>query len=112
METRLTLRSQPIRAFHTPFDPDSTPIGVGTCTSATVSGKNNLFIGKLIPVQHMRLKGIGGKLQIEAKGTLQLTLLCPQQWAKQGPINKKGAHVRACHVSGQHTTFHFPGGIA
>ncbi|CAJ1967713.1 unnamed protein product [Cylindrotheca closterium] len=83
----------------------------------------------------MNLKGVGGKLRIKAKGTmrisfydnggqlqtyhvhdayyapkLQITLLCPQQWVEQGPINKKGVYVRACHVSARHTTLHWPGG--
>ena len=70
--------------------------------------KHKHLFTDLTPVEGVFLKGIGGKVRVEAKGTLhlnflddkgeihtfkipdsyfvpelELTLLCPQQWAKQ-----------------------------
>ena len=89
------------------FDTDSIPIGADVCASATMSQHKHLFTN-LQPVEGVFLKGVGGKIRVEAKGTLhlnlqddkgetqlfqihdsylvpelELTLLCPQQWAKQ-----------------------------
>ena len=89
------------------FDTDSIPVGADVCASATMSKHKHLFID-LTPVEGVFLEGVGSKVRVEAKGTLhlnfldnkgeihtfkipdsyfipklELTLLCPQQWAKQ-----------------------------
>jgi len=91
------------------FDFDVVPVGVDSCTSATVSGIVQLFIGQIEPVKGMYLNGIGGRIPIVGRGTLQLvftdddghttiqkiegayyaprlklTLLSPKQWSEQG----------------------------
>ena len=89
------------------FDTDSIPVGADVCATATVSQHKHLFTN-LQPVDGIFLKGVGGRIHVAAKGTLNLpleddegeihtfqikdsflvpdlpmTLLCPQQWAKQ-----------------------------
>ena len=89
------------------FDTDSIPVGADVCASATVCPHKHMFTD-LEPVDGMTLKGVGGRIHVAAKGTLHLTfeddkgetqcfqiadsyyvpdlkmtLLCPQQWAKQ-----------------------------
>ena len=124
------------RAIHSTFDVDSIPIGIDTCTSATVSGTRHLFIGELEPVHNVTLKGVGGKLPIVGKGTLRLTflddkghvhehliynayyaprlkmtLLSPRQWSQQGPIRNNGEPVRSCQVNGNDAILRFEHGI-
>ena len=120
------------RAYNTTFDTDSIPIGVDSCTSATVSGVRNLFIGKLIPVTGIKLRGVGGTLPIKARGTLQmtfvddrgkthhhrienayyapklqLTLLSPRQWSLQGQLRRDGSRIREWTVDGDKTMMRF-----
>ena len=91
----------------TRFDTDSILVGADVCASATLCQFKHLFTD-LVPVEGMFLKGVAGKIPVVAKGTLhltfhddqgeshtfsvrdsyyvpelQMTLLCPQQWAKQ-----------------------------
>ena len=48
-------------------------VGADVCASASMSKHKNLFTN-LQPVQGMFLKGVGGKVQVEAKGTLHLPI--------------------------------------
>ena len=91
----------------TKLDTVSFSVGADVCASATVSQFKQLFTD-LQQVEGMFLKGVAGKIPVIAKGTLhlafeddegeiqtfpirdsfcvpnlQMTLLCPQQWAKQ-----------------------------
>ena len=91
----------------TRFDTDSILVGADVCASATLSQFKHLFTD-LVPVEGVFLKGVAGRIPVVAKGTLhltfrddkgeshtfsvrdsyhvpqlQMTLLCPQQWAKQ-----------------------------
>ena len=91
----------------TRFDTDSILVGADVCASATLCQFKHLFTD-LVPVEGVFLKGVAGRIPVVAKGTLhlnfrgdkgethtfsirdsyyvpqlQMTLLCPQQWAKQ-----------------------------
>ena len=96
------------------FEHDSVPVGLDSCTSATVCGARAMFIGELEPVKGLRLEGATNtSIPIVGRGTLlltfvddagtahqhkisnayyaprlRLTLLSPRQWSNQGP--KKG----------------------
>ena len=88
------------------FDTDSIPVGADVCASATMSKHKHLF--RDLTWRERSSKGVGSKVRVEAKGILhlnllddkgeihtfkipdfyfvpelELTLLCPQQWAKQ-----------------------------
>ena len=124
------------RAISSTFDADSVPVGIDTCTSATVSGVRHLFIGEIESVSNVTLKGVGGKLPIVGKGTLRLTflddkghvhehlihnayyaprlkmtLLSPRQWSQQGPIRTNGTPVRLCTVNGNDAVLRFEHGV-
>ena len=132
--TRFSICEDPI-SYSTSFDSDSVPIGIDTCTSATLSGFKSDFIGKMQPVTSMNLRGVGGTVPIIAKGTLRLTflddnekhqillvrnayyapkltlrLLSPQQWSKQGPRSSNGTYLRSEQTSANVTILRFPGG--
>ena len=111
------------------YDSDSFPIGIDSCTSATLTGSRNDFLGPLQPVEDMSVRGVGGNIPIVAKGTirwwidddngnkvsltirdayyaprLKLRLLCPQQWAKQGKRNYLGDTTRETIIQDNSTT--------
>lgn len=111
------------------------PIGIDTCTSTTITGIRSDFIGELTPVINTTLRGVSGDLPVVAKGTaiftvldddgkphqlkvydthyvprLQLRLLSPQQWSKQGPRKPDGTFARSETTTGDHTVLSFPGG--
>ena len=117
------------------FDSDSVPIGIDTCTSATLSGQRTDFIGKLEPVQNVMVRGVGGSMPAVGRGTLILSILddlgqkqkltvegayyvprlklrlfSPQQWSRQGPRGIDGEYLRSETTSGDKTVLHFPGG--
>ena len=100
------------------FDSDSVPLGIDTCTTATLSGCRSDYVGEITPVQHTTLCGVGGTLLVVGKGTfifnfiddcgreqqlkvedayyvpqLKLCLFSPQQWACQGPTYHDGTYV-------------------
>lgn len=118
-------------AIETTFDSDSIPIGIDSCTSATVCGTRSMFVGELQPVR-VTLKGVGGNLPIVGKGTLlirflddkghvrehkisdayyaprlKMTLLSPRQWSAQGPKGNNGEPVREWLVRGTDTILTF-----
>ena len=89
------------------FDTDSSPFAVDPGASATISNSREDF-GELHATPNLFLKGVGGKVPVKGMGTLKwnllddtgkghtmvieqayyvpeapLSLLCPQQWAKQ-----------------------------
>ena len=117
------------------FDSDSVPIGIDTCTTSSLSGNKNDFVGKLEKIKNMRLKGVGGSMKISSQGTLRLRfiddkgakqmfdikgsyyvpglklrLLSPQQWAKQGPVSNNGMLIRKEITSGDKTILKFETG--
>jgi Reverse transcriptase (RNA-dependent DNA polymerase)/GAG-pre-integrase domain len=119
----------------TSFDTDAFPIGLDSCTAATLSGSRTDFIGALTPVKGVTLKGVGGTVPVVATGTivwrflddhghqrqlkienafyvprLPLRLLSPQQWAAQGPTAHDGSTVRKLEVQGYKTILKFATG--
>ena len=114
------------------FDSDSTPLGIDTCASATMSGIRSDFVGELEPVTATTLQGVGGNLPVVGKGTmifnfvddegetqqlqvrdafyvprLKMRLLSPQQWSKQGPTDRFGKPERGINTTGTATTLYF-----
>lgn len=110
------------------FDFDIVPVGVDSCTSATVSGIIQLFIGQIEPVRGLYLNGIGGRIPIVGRGTLQLVhgetttqrvegayyaprlkliLLSPKQWSKQGGRTKHGKLKHSFRLDGDNVELIF-----
>ena len=56
------------------FDTDAIPVSADVCASATMSKHKHIFTD-LTPVEGVFLKGVGGKVRVEAKGTLHLNFL-------------------------------------
>ena len=137
IKTQLNFRSYKVticRAMNANFDSGMIPVGIDSCTSATVSGEEQLFIGRIEPVTGMWLNGVSGAIPIIGKGTMQLTfdddagqrrqhlihdayfaprlrltLLSPRQWTNQGPRNRKLEPVRSVSLCGDAVTMHFEG---
>ena len=111
------------------------PIGIDTCATACISGSRKDFVGKLNPVKHVQLRGVGGTIPIIGKGTmilhikddkgkdqtlkvhdayyaprLPMRLFCPQQWSRQGPIRTNGTYERSETTTGTSTCLKFAGG--
>ena len=130
-----TIKCQNAELENYDFDSDTVPIGIDTCTTATLSGHKEDFVGNLKSVKGMRLKGVGGSIPIAKRGTfrmvfmddegksksfdvknayyvpkLSLRLLSPQQWSQQGPRNEDGSYVRFISTVGETTILNFEGG--
>ena len=80
IETRFNISSYACRllslkANQGTFDSDSVPLGIDTCTTATLSGCRSDFIGEIEPVSHITLRGVGGKLPVAGKGTFIFNFL-------------------------------------
>ena len=114
------------------FDSDSVPMGIDTCTTATLSGCRSDFVGEITPIKNTTLRGVGGTLPVVGKGTflfnflddrgreqqlkvedayyvprLKLRLFSPQQWARQGPVYRDGTYVRGEETRGDTTKLFF-----
>ena len=117
------------------FDSDSLPMGIDTCTTATLSGCRSDFVGEIKPISHVTLRGVGGTLPVVGRGTfvfnflddhgkeqqlkvedayyvprLKLRLFSPQQWSRQGPQYRDGMYVRGETTRGNITKLFFKGG--
>jgi len=118
----------------TRFDTDSILVGADVCASASVSQHKHLFTD-LSPVDDLFLKGVAGKIPVVAKGTLHLpfcddkgdlhtfsiknshfvpqlhmTLLCPQQWAKQREEEHGWEDAASFITKGNYAEFKWEGG--
>ena len=54
------------------FDSDSLPMGIDTCTTATLSGCR---VGEIQPISHVTLRGVGGTLPVVGRGTFVFNFL-------------------------------------
>ena len=57
------------------FDLTSKPIGIDTCATASISGNQEDFIGRLEPVKSTKLRGVGGTVPLIGKGTMVLHIM-------------------------------------
>ena len=114
------------------FDSNLQGLGIDACTTATISGFREDFVGEITPVTKSKLTGVGGSLLIVRKGTfffrfvdddrkqrslkvndayyvprLKLRLFSPQQWSHQEPCYKDGTPVRAESTNRETMTLFF-----
>mmetsp|Transcript_10311 Transcript_10311/g.24757 ORF Transcript_10311/g.24757 Transcript_10311/m.24757 type:complete len:117 (-) Transcript_10311:480-830(-) len=78
----MQLSSPVCRAMNMTLDHDTVPVGVDSCTSATVCGIQQMFVGRLEPVTGIRLKGA-------TKGSIPIVAHSPTTMEKRISISSR-----------------------